>query len=124
MRHKDKHHAFHNGNTLRAIPTFRPAALVFGPSATDRLIGDLRWALDSRVGYAEMYAAACAKLGQANRTKLQWRRANQADALRHLNAVRAAVRANAKAIVAARTALLALGMMADAIAAAAPGWEA
>lgn len=116
--------AFHNGNTLRAIPTFRPAALVFGSSATDRLIGDLRRALDSRPGYAEMYAAACAKLGQANRTKLQWRRANQADALRQINAVCAAVRANAKAIVAARTALLAAGMTLAEIAAAAPAWEA
>jgi hypothetical protein len=69
--------AYHNANTLRAISTLRPVALVFGPSATDRLIGDLRRALDGRPGYTEMYAAACAKLGQANRTKPQWRRTNQ-----------------------------------------------
>ena len=116
--------AFHNTNTLRSIPTYRPAGVVFGPSATDRLIGDLRRALDSRPGYADMYVAARAKLGQANRTKPQWRRANQADALRHLNVVRAAIRANAKAIVAARTALLDAGMTLDAINAACPAWEA
>ena len=116
--------AFHNTNVLRSIPTFRPAGLVFGPSATDRLIGDLRRALAARPGYADAYAAACAKLGQANRTKPQWRRANQADALRHLNAVRAAIRANAKAIAAARTALVAAGMTLDAINAACPAWEA
>lgn len=68
--------AYRPGNTLRAIPIFRPAWMVFGPSATDHLIGDLRRALSSRSGYAEMYAAACAKLGQANRIKPQWRRAN------------------------------------------------
>ena len=116
--------AYHNTSTLRSIPTFRSAALVFGPSTTDRLLGDLRRALDSRPGYAEMYAAACAKLGQANRTKLQWRRANQADALRRLNGVRAAIRANAKAIAAARTALLDAGMTLDAINVACPAWEA
>jgi len=114
----------HNANTLRAISTLRRAALVFGPSATDRLIGDLRRALDGRPGYAEMYAAACAKLGQANRTKPQWHRANQAGALRQINAVRAAMRANAKAIAAARAALLAAGMTLAEIAAAAPAWEA
>jgi len=116
--------AYHNGTTLRAIPTLRPAALVFGPSATDRLIGDLRRGLDSRSGYAEIYAAACAKLGQANRTKPQWRRANQAGALRQINAVRAAMRANAKAIVAARAALVAAGMTLQQIAVLAPGGEA
>ena len=114
---------YHNTNTLRSILTFRPAGMVFGPSATDRLIGDLRRALDSRPGYADMYAAARAKLGQANRTKPQWRRANQADALRHLNVVRAAIRANAKAIAAARTVLLDPGMTLDAINAACPAWE-
>ena len=114
----------HYNNTLRSIPTFRSARLVFVPSATDRLIGDLRRALDARPGYAEMYADACAKLGQANRTKPQWRRANQADAMRYLNAVRVAIRANAKAIVAARAALVAAGMTLDAIAAACPAWEA
>lgn len=111
-------------NPLRVIPTFRPAALVFGSSTTDRLIGDLRRALGSRSGYASMYAAACAKLGQANRTKPQWRRADQADALRQINAVRAAVRANAKAIAAARTALLAAGMTLAEVVAWAPGGEA
>lgn len=116
--------AFHNTNTIRSISTFRPVWMVFGPSATDCLIGNLRRALDSRPGYAEMYAVARAKLGQANRTKPQWRRANQADALRHINAVRAAIRANAKAIAAARTALLAAGMTLDAINAACPAWEA
>ncbi len=116
--------AYHNANTLRAISTLRPAALVFGPSATDRLIGDLRRALDGRPGYAEMYAAACTKLGQANRTKPQWRRANQAGALRQINAVRAAVRANAKAIAVARVALVAAGMTLQQIAVVAPGGEA
>ena len=48
-----------------------------------------------------MYAAACAKLGQANCTKPQWRRANQADALRYLNAVRAATSDEVPALEAA-----------------------
>ncbi len=114
---------YHDANTLRSIPTFRPVGMVFGPSATDRLIGNLRVALDGRPGYARTYAAACAKLGQANRTKPQWRRSNQADALRYLNAVCAAIRANAKAIAAARAGLLAAGMTMDAINAACPAWE-
>lgn len=115
---------YHNANPLRSIPTFTPAWRVFGPSPMDRLIGNLRAALDGRPGYANLYVVARAKLGQANRTKPQWRRANQRDALRYLNAVRAAVRANAKAIVAARAALLDAGMTLDAINAACPAWEA
>ena len=113
-----------SGNTLRAIPTARPAWMAFGPSPMDRLVGILRVALDARDGYCPAYAQACAKLAWANRTKSQHRRANQAAAFQAINVARAAVRARAKAVVAARAALLAAGMTLADIAAAAPSREA
>ncbi len=109
---------------LRAVPTFRPAGMAFGPSPMDRLIGDLRVALDRRDGYCPAYAQACAKLSWANRTKSEHRRANQAAAFRAINTARAAIRARAKAVVAARAALVAAGMMLQQIAVLAPGGEA
>ena len=115
---------YHNTNTLRAIPTFRPAALVFGPSAMDRLIGDLRVALDRRDGYSPAYAQACAKLAWANGSRAEYRRANQRDAMRAINVARAAIRARAKAVVIARAALLTAGMTLEQIAIQAPGGEA
>ncbi len=114
----------HNANTLRVIPTFRPAGMTFGPSPMDRLVGNLRAALDQRDGYCPAYAQACAKLSWANRTKSEHRRANQATAFRAINAARAAARARAKAVVAARAALVAAGMTLEQIAVLAPGGEA
>ncbi len=113
-----------NANTLRSIPTARPAWMAFGPSPMDRLVGDLRRALDARDGYCPSYAQACAKLAWANRTKSEHRRANQAAAFRAINVARAAVRARAKAVVAARAALVTAGMTLEQIAAVAPGGEA
>ncbi len=49
-------------NPLRSISTFRPVDLVFGPSATDRLVGVLREAIGQRDGYCTAYADACATL--------------------------------------------------------------
>ncbi len=116
--------AMHNATTLRAIPTFRPAGMAFGPSPMDRLVGNLRVALDARDGYCPAYAQACAKLSWANRTKSEHRRANQAAAFRAINTARAAVRARAKAVVAARAALVAAGTTLEQIAVLAPGGEA
>ncbi len=116
--------SYHNTNTLRAIPTFTPAWRVFGPSPMDRLIGDLRVALDQRDGYCTAYADARALLSRANRSRIEYRRANQRDAFRALNAARAVIRARAKAVIAARNALLAAGMTPEAIAAACPSREA
>jgi len=116
--------AYHNANTLRAIPTFRPAGLVFGPSATDRLVGALREAIGQRDGYCTAYADACAKLAWANRTKAAGRRVNQGIAMRAINVARATIRARIKAVVVARTALLAAGMTLAEIAVVAPGGEA
>ena len=123
-RYKANQMAFHNANTLRAIPTFRPAGLVFGPSATDRLVGVLREAIGQRDGYCTAYADACAKLAWANRTKAAGRRVNQGIAMRAINVARATIRARVKAVVAARAALLATGMTLAEIAAWAPGGEA
>ncbi len=116
--------AFHNSNTLRAIPTFLPAGRVLGPSPMDRLVGNLRVALDARDGYCPVYAQACAKLAWANRTKSEHRRANQAAAFWAINVARAAVRARAKAVVTARAVLVAAGMTLEQIAVVAPGGEA
>jgi hypothetical protein len=113
-----------NLNTLRAIPTARPAWMVFGPSATDRLVGALREAISRRDGYCTAYADACAWLARANRSRAEYRRANQRDAMRAINAARAAIRARAKAVVVARAALVAAGMTLDQIAVLAPGGEA
>ncbi len=92
--------AYHNANPLRAVPAFRAPGMAFGPSPMDRLVGNLRAALDQRDGYCPAYAQACAKLAWANRTKSEHRRANQATAFRAINAARAAARACAKAVVA------------------------
>lgn len=114
----------HNANTLRVIPTFRPAGMAFGPSPMDRLVGSLRAAIDQRDGYCPAYAQACAKLAWANRTKPEHRRANQATAFRAINAARAVARARAKAVVAARAAPAAAGMTLEQIAVLAPGGKA
>ena len=116
--------AYHHGNTLRAIPTFRPAGRVFGPSTTDHLVGVLRKAIAQRDGYCTAYADACAKLAWANRTKAAGRRINQGSAMRAINTARAAIRARIKAVVVARAALLAAGMTLAEIVAWAPGGEA
>jgi len=64
------------------------------------------------------------KLAWANRTKSEHRRANQAAAFRAINATRAAARASAKAVVAARAALVDAVMTLQQIAVVAPGGEA
>jgi hypothetical protein len=110
--------------SLRAVPFFRAPGMTFGPSPMDRLVGNLRAALDQRDGYCPAYAQACAKLAWANRTKSEHRRANQATAFRAINTARTAARARAKAVVAARAALVAAGMALEQIAVVAPGGEA
>ncbi len=101
--------AFHNANTLRAIPTFRAAGRVFGPSTLDRALGDYRVARDQVPGHDARVLAACAALGRANRTRPENRRRAKADAFRALNAARTARRQAIAARDAAGTALLALG---------------
>ena len=101
--------AYHNANTLRAIPTFRPAGQVFGPSAVDRALGDYRAARDQVPGYDARVLAARVALGRANRTRPENRRQAQSAAFRALNAARAALRRAIAACVVAGAALLALG---------------
>ena len=114
----------HNTNPLRSTPTFTPAWRVLGPFPMDRLIGDLRVALDRRDGYSPAYAQACAKLARANASRAEYRRANQRDAMRDINVARAAIRARVKAVEVARAALLDAGMTLEQIAVVAPGGEA
>lgn len=99
----------------RQLPLFQAAGLVFGSSATDHLIGDYRCARDAVAGWKRMDAAARAKLGQVNCHDPKWRRQSQADAMRALNKVRAGMRANYKALDAAKAALLALGVQWEAV---------
>lgn len=96
-------------NPLRAVPTFRTAGRVFGPSALDRAMGDWRQARDEVPGYEARILAARAALGRANRTRPENRRRAQADAFRALNAARADLRRALAARDAAGAALLALG---------------
>ena len=105
--------AYHNGNTLRSISMFRPAVGFFGPSKADYLIGDMRNARDAVDGWARMYAEARIKLGHANRKRPELRRMHQGIAMRHLNAIRSAMRANLRALAVANAGLLALGVTAD-----------
>lgn len=94
----------------RQLPLFQAAGVVFGSSATDRLIGDYRRARDAVAGWKRMDAAARAKLGQVNSHDPKWRRQSQADAMRALNQVRAGMRANYRALDAAKAALMVLGV--------------
>jgi len=88
---------------------------VFGPSPADLLIGDFRRARDAVEGFKRMDVAARVKLGQVNSHNPKWRRLSQADAMRALNKVRAAMRANHKALDVAKAALLALGVRWEAV---------
>ena len=97
-------------NPLRSLPLFCPAAAVVRSTETDRLIGALRSALYAVDGWKQSYGAARAALGQANRSTLQFRRANQRDAMRKLNAVRGAMRANLRLIATTEITLLAAGI--------------
>ena len=99
-----------NVNPLRSLPLLRPASAIARPSATDLRVGELRRALYAVEGWVRAYAAARADLGRANRSILQYRRANQADAMRALNQVRAAMRANLRTITQNEVALLAAGV--------------
>ena len=100
-------------NPLRSLPLFRPASAVFGPSATDKLVGELRNALWTVAGWERAYDKARATLGAANRHNIAWRRLSQRDAMRALNKVRAAMRANLRTIAKLEADLLALAVPAD-----------
>lgn len=94
----------------RQLPLFQSPGRIFGPSPTDHLIGDYRQARNAVPGWKTMHAAACAKLGQVNGHNPKWRRLNQRDAFRAINAIRAKMRANYRALETASAALLALGV--------------
>ena len=97
-------------NPLRSLPLLRPASVIARPSANNLRVGELRRALYAVDGWARAYAAARADLGRANRSAPQYRRANQAGAMRKLNQVRAAMRANLRTITQSEIALLAAGV--------------
>ncbi len=94
---------------LRAVPSFRPARRVFGPSALDHAMGAWRCARDQVPGHEARVLTARAALGRANRTRPENRRMAQSDAFRALNAARADLRRVLAARDAAGAALLALG---------------
>ena len=94
----------------RQLPLFQAPGRIFGPSKTDHLIGDFRQARDAVQGWQDKHAAACAKLALANTHDPKWRRLSQRDAFRVINAIRARMRANYRALEAASAALLALGV--------------
>ena len=100
----------HTRSPQRQLPLFKAVAYVFGPSKTDHLIGDYRHARNDVSGWKQQHAAACAKLAIANTHDPKWRRLSQRDAFRTINAIRAKMRANYRALEAATAALLALGV--------------
>lgn len=97
----------------RQLPLFHSPGRIFGPSKADHLIGDYRHARNAVPGWKVMHAAACAKLGQVNSHDPKWRRLSQRDAFRTINAIRAKMRANYRALEAATVALLALGVVVE-----------
>ena len=97
-------------NPLRSIPLFRPASILSRPSETDEMVGALRRALYAVAGLQRAYAAARAALGRANGSTREYRRLNQADAMRKLNAVRKQMRANYRLIADSEAELLAKGV--------------
>ena len=105
----------HTRSPQRQLPLLKAAAHVFGPSQTDRQIGDYRHARNAVQGWKASYAAACAKLALANTHDPKWRRLSQRDAFRAINAVAKAMRANYRALDAASAALLALGVSVEAL---------
>lgn len=104
-----------HSNSLNGLPLFQAAAAVFShrSSAADRLVGQYRQARDAVQGWAELDRKACAQIAIANTHNPAWKRKSQAEAFSHLNRVRAARRANYRALDAARDALLALDFDTD-----------
>ncbi len=92
-------------NPLRSIPLFRSPVRVFGPTARDRLVGAVRQTAQLNEGWAREYAKVRAALGKANRVPVENRRHCQAHAMRQLNAIRAAMKANLRATARAQAAL-------------------
>ena len=72
---------------IRAIPRFRPAAQVFGPSALSRAIGSYREARDACV-QPWVLTGAYAALARANRTRPENRHVARAGAFRAINRLR------------------------------------
>jgi hypothetical protein len=97
-------------NPLRSIPLFRPASILSRPSETDILVGALRRALYAVDALRRADAAARADLGRANRAAREYRRLNQAHAMRKLNAVRKQMRANYRLIADSEAELIAMGV--------------
>ena len=98
-----------NHTISRAIPRFRPAHAVFGPSALDRALGDYRKAAGGVPAFDWPLKEARTALGRANRVRPEYRRDRRADALRALNLLRAQRRAAIARREAAAAALVTLG---------------
>jgi len=113
-----------NGNTFLAISTFRPTGMVFGPSSTACLVGNLCQAVDQHDILSAADVHAYAKLARVCCAKSEARRFNQAIAMWAINAASAVIRTRAIAVVMAHAALLATGMTAAKIVAVAHGGEA
>ena len=100
-------------NPLRSMPLVRSAAVSFGPTETDRLVGDLRNLPWSVSALAKAYDKARAELGRANRVNPAWRKKTQRGAMIALNVARGAMRSNARQIATLQARLLALAVPAD-----------
>lgn len=98
-------------NPLRALPTFMPAARVFGPSALDVAVGAYREARNA-CDYRRLLTAAYAELSRANRVRPENRRTARSTAFRRINAVRRQQRAAWAARDAAEAALYRAGGLA------------
>lgn len=100
-------------NPLRSMPLVRSAVVSFGPTETDRLVGQLRDALWSVSGLVRAYDKARIALGKANGVNKAWRRKVQREAMTALNRARGAMKSNARQIAVLQARLLALAMPAD-----------
>ena len=95
----------------RALPLYRPAASVFGPSPLDVATGAYRAARDA-CNYEHLLTAAYAALGRANRTCPENRKQARRTAFQGINAVRARQRVACAGRDAAEAALYRAGGLA------------
>jgi hypothetical protein len=109
MRYVGTRHPLAASNPLRSMPFMRTRAEVFGPTPLESAQIRLAALQSYLPGLIEGVAYSCkTTLAAANRMPKVTRRRWQANAMRHINAARARVRACLKKIAAAEAELRAL----------------
>jgi hypothetical protein len=109
MRYVGTRHPLASSNPLRSMPFMRTRAEVFGPTPLEAAQIKLAQLQSYLPGLIEGVAYSCkTTLAAANRMPKVTRRRWQANAMRHINAARARVRACLKSIAAAEADLRAL----------------